>query len=59
MLMANDRKHVRFLQSYLDEERRFGRPRLTSERAVETSNVGIWLGLATLLWLLIALAAFI
>ncbi len=57
--MNKDRKQVRFVMSYKDEARRFGRPRFTAERAVETSNLGIWLGLATLLWLLIAIPALI
>ena len=59
VLMSKDRKQVRFAMSYIDEERRFTRPRFTAERAVETSHLGIWLGLATLLWLLIAIPALI
>lgn len=57
--MVKDKQQVRFAVSYTDEERRFARPQFTSERAVDTSRLGIWLGLATVLWLLIALAAFI
>ena len=57
--MVKDKQQVRFAVSYTDEERRFARPRFTSERAVDTSRLGIWLGLATVRWLLIALAAFI
>ncbi|OWK31932.1 hypothetical protein [Sphingomonas mucosissima] len=57
--MVKDKQQVRFAVSYTDEDQRFARSRLTSERAVDTSRLGIWLGLATMLWLLIALAAFI
>lgn len=58
--MANDKKRVRFVLSCSDEHRRFARPRFTAERAVETANLGIWLGLAALLWMvLIAFAALI
>lgn len=59
MSMNKDRKQVWFAMSYKDEAQRFGRPRLTAERVVETSHLGVWLGLATLMWLLIAILALI
>ena len=58
MLMSSGSKQVQFAMSYMDEDRSPAQPRLTSERAVETANLGIWLSLAALLWLLIAIAIF-
>lgn len=58
MLMSNGRKQVRFAISYTDEDRSPERPALTSERGLERANIGIWLALAALLWLLIAIAIF-
>lgn len=54
--MADKKKQVRFALSQSHADRLLVRNRLTSERALETANLGIWFALAALLWLLIVFA---
>ncbi len=56
--MNRSRRVVRFAMSNEVEQQRARRATFTPERAVDSSNVGIWLGLAAVLWTLIALPAF-
>lgn len=56
--MNKSRRVVRFALSHDVECPQVPRVRLTSERELETSRVGVWLGLAAILWSLIAIPAF-
>jgi hypothetical protein len=54
--VADRKKQVRFALSRSQDNHLLSPARITSERALETVNLGIWLGLAAPLWLLIVLA---
>lgn len=56
--MNKSRRVVRFALSHDVERPQVPRVRLTSEREFDTSRVGVWLGLAAILWSLIAIPAF-
>ena len=57
--MKERRRVVRFAMSNKGNEPEEMQITLAPERAIETSHVGVWIGLATILWSLIAIPTLI
>jgi hypothetical protein len=57
--MNKSRRVVRFALSSELHQQNAPRARFSPERGIEGQNVGVWLGLAAILWSLIALPALI
>ena len=53
--MKKSRRTVNFVMSYRDEDGIDERVVLLPERGVQTVNVGVWVAMAALLWLLLVI----
>lgn len=56
--MSKRRRIVRFVTPRHGTDVQAAKIRLAPERGIHTARVGIWIGLATLLWSLIAIPTF-